>query len=121
LCSFKECLPFPFSLSFLVLLFIHPFLFAIGSAEVRKRGFPFALYCTIEIALSTSIMNTAAVNLCNIGWLAVLHGSGYLDDRKLVKTNAALMASPMRSPDRVCKKPQLSPGPQASEFVRLSP
>jgi hypothetical protein len=91
----NDILPFHLPLSYLVLSFIHPILFAIASVEVAKRRFPFALYGAIQIIFSLPIIITATFNLLEMGKLAEIRGLGYFDSRELLKNIAALVASPV--------------------------
>ena len=88
-------LPFHLPLSFLVLSFLHPILFAIASVEVAKRRFPFALYSAIQIIFSLSIVITATTNLFEMWKLVEIRGASYFDTRELLKNIAAVVASPV--------------------------
>lgn len=78
-------LPFHLPLSFLVLSFLHPILFAIASVEVAKRRFPFTLYSAIQIIFSLSIVIAATSNLFEMWKLVEVRGASYLDTRELLK------------------------------------
>jgi uncharacterized membrane protein YbhN (UPF0104 family) len=88
-------LPFHLPLSFLVLSFLHPILFAIASVEVAKRRFPFTLYSAIQIIFSLSIVIAATSNLFEMWKLVEVRGASYLDTRELLKNIAAVVASPV--------------------------
>jgi hypothetical protein len=91
----KEGLPFHLPLSFLVLSFIHPILFAIASVEVAKRRFPFALYSAIQVIFSLSIVIAAISNLVQMVGLPQVREASYIVSREFLKNIAALVASPL--------------------------
>ncbi len=91
----KESLPFHLPISFLVLSFIHPILFAIASVQVAKRRYPFAIYGVIQIIFSFSIIFAAISSLVEMDGAAEIKGASYLVSREFLKNIAALVASPI--------------------------